>query len=283
MAKLGRWNLLEVLEQTENGLLLDGGREGEILMPNRYVPEDADTGSLVDVFVYLDSKDRLIATTETPILQVGEFGTLKVVEMHPRAGAFLDWGLAKDLLLPYVEQLGRVRVGQSVLVGVQVDKKSARIVATMRTNRLLTETYPSYRKWTKVKLIISECTPMGYNAIVNQRHVGLIYHQDIARKLQLGEEMEGYVRQVRDDGKIDLSLQPAGYARVASSRNVVLDKLKEHDGFMDVGDKTNPDRIRDLFGLSKKAFKQSIGTLYKKRLIEIREDGIRLIEDSDED
>jgi len=251
---------------------------GSILLPGKYLTGDEKAGDVVDVFVYFDSDDRLIATREGPYLEVGDFGSLEVVEIHPRAGAFLDWGLEKDLLLPYREQVGRVKVGMKVLVGVRVDRKSGRIAATMRTNQLLASSWPNYKPGRKVSLIISERTNMGFNAIVDSKFVGLLYHSDLAKPLCVGDTMEGFVRQTREDGKLDLSLTRAGYGKVPTVRDGILELLKEHKGRLPLGDKSSPEEVRKVAGVSKKSFKQAIGALYKERLVELSDTEVRLLE-----
>ncbi|NNC90192.1 MAG: GntR family transcriptional regulator [Akkermansiaceae bacterium] len=276
MAEIGQWNTLVALEESDRGLLLDGGEHGKILAPSRYLPEDAEPGEEFKVFVYPDSEDRLIATTEQPLAQVGEFACLEVLSVHPRAGAFLDWGLAKDLLLPYAEQLGPVRAGQRVVVAVALDERSNRVIATMRTHRHLDRSRPDYHEKQAVDLLIAERTPLGFNAIVNQRHMGLLYHTDLAAPLQIGESMEGYVRAVRPDGKIDLGLDRTGYGRVKTLGDDILEALRNGGGYLAMGDKSPPEEIRQVFGTSKKAFKQALGALYKQRRIRFEGTGIRL-------
>jgi predicted RNA-binding protein (virulence factor B family) len=280
MLNIGRWNTLMAVEQADHGLMLDGGEHGQILAPSRYLPEDAEPGEEFRVFVYLDSEDRLIATTETPIAQVGEFAFLEVIGLNPKVGAFLDWGLAKDLLLPFGEQLGRVQIGQRVVVAVLVDERSQRIIASMRTHRHLDRSAPLYDDGQAVQLLVAEKTPLGYKAIIDHQHMGLLYHSDLAVPLEIGQRVDGYVRQVRPDGKIDLSLEKAGYTRVGTLADDILEALRVGDGFLDIGDKSSPQKIRRVFGVSKKAFKQALGALYKQRQIRFDGQGIRLLDDT---
>jgi predicted RNA-binding protein (virulence factor B family) len=282
MAKIGRWNTLMAVEECPQGLMLNGGELGQILAPSRYLPDEAEPGEEFKVFVYLDSEDRLIATTEQPLAQVGEFAFLEVLSLHPRMGAFLDWGLAKDLLLPFAEQLGRVRIGQRVVVAVLVDERSNRIVASMRTHRQLDRSPPRYEDGEAVHLLIAEASPLGFNAIVNHRHMGLLYQSELATPLEIGQSIEGFVRTVRPDGKIDLSLDQSGYERVATLTDDIVEALRNSDGFLEMGDKSPPEKIRKTFGASKKAFKQALGALYKQRRIQFEGQGIRLVEDASE-
>ena len=276
MAKIGRRNILWVSRIATPGVYLDGGERGEILLPGRYVPKGTLVGESFDVFVHRDSEDRLVATTETPRALVGEFAALKVVGTNPRIGAFLDWGLSKDLLLPIREQSRRVSPGEWVVAYVFVDVKTDRIVATTRLNRHLNVTPPAYAEGQAVELLVTVRTALGYNAIVSGAHIGLLYHNELPGPLSTGQKLDGYIRAVRPDGKIDLSINPAGYRRVAPLKEQVLEALSSAGGKLPLGDASSPAEIRDAFGVSKKAFKQAIGALYRERRIVIGEQGIRL-------
>lgn len=282
MAHLGRTNHLIIIRDADQGFYLDGGELGEILLPTRYVPEDVEQGDEIEIFLYRDSEDRLLATTEKPYCEAGQFANLKVLDVHPTAGVFLDWGLPKDLLLPYHEQLGSLAPGDSVVVYVMLDKKSDRIVATAKFNRFLNKTRPYYDDGDEVDLLIYEKTPLGFNAIVNNRHRGLLYHSDLQREVKIGERMLGYIRSVRDGDKIDLSLNASGYERVTNLTDQIMVALRQNDGRLDLGDRSPPEEIKRVFGTSKKAFKQAIGALYKKRMIDISGTGIRLVESEQE-
>ncbi len=276
MAELGRRNQLTVLRESKPGVYLDGGTDGEILMPRRYVTTDMVPGAVVDVFVYKDSEDRLIATTETPLAMVGEFAILRVLSTRASLGAFLDWGLAKDLLLPRNEQTEAAREGALIPVYVYIDERSNRIVATARLQRWLNKTPPKYRQEQEVELFVTDETPLGYNVVVDGAHRGLLYHGEIAQPLKPGDVQRGYVRAVRPDGKIDVALDRAGYVRVKPLSEQILQKLADAGGMMPFHDKSSSDEIRDAFGVSKKAFKQAVGALYRKRQIEMEPGGIRL-------
>jgi predicted RNA-binding protein (virulence factor B family) len=276
MALIGKRNLLTIVREAPPGLYLDGGPLGEILLPKKYITDTAVPGSKLDVFVYRDSEDRLVATTETPHAVVGEFAFLKVVSWDQGLGAFLDWGLSKDLLLPRREQTAPLRPGDWIVVHVSLDEKSDRIVASARLNRALSRTPPDYSPYQPVKLLIAEETPLGYNAIIENAHRGLLYRENLTRPLKIGERLDGYVRSVRPDGKLDLSLDPVGIQRIASLTDQILEGLRANGGRLPYHDKTSPDDIREAFGTSKKAFKQAVGTLYRKRLIQIEPTGIRL-------
>lgn len=266
------------VEQADHGLMLDGGEHGQILAPSKYLPEDAEPGEEFDVFVYLDSEDRLIATTERPIAEVGEFAFLEVINVNPRVGAFLDWGLAKDLLLPFAEQLWKVREGQKVVVAIVVDERSQRIVASQRTHRHLKKSAPMYDDGQAVQLLIAEQTPLGFKAIIENAHLGLLYASDLSSPIQVGDRVDGFVRVVRPDGKIDLSLDSDRQGRVPTLSDDILEALRNGEGYLAVGDKSTPEEIRRVFGCSKKVFKNALGALYKKRLITFEGRGVRLVE-----
>lgn len=278
MASIGQRNALRVIREATPGFYLDGENLGEILLPGRYIPENTGPGDYVLVFIHRDSEDRLVATTEIPNARVGEFAYLKVVSANPQIGAFLDWGLAKDLLLPIREQSRRVEVGEWVIVYVFLDEQSGRIVATMRVEAHLDLTAPSYVEEQPVNLLIAGETSLGYKAIVENAHWGLIFRSDIGSALTLGEALTGYVRAVRPDGKIDLSLTLPGYGKVRSLTEEILEALKKNNGRMNINDASSPEEIRRQFATSKKAFKQALGALYRKRAIRLTKQGIELSE-----
>ncbi|CAM2773892.1 CvfB family protein [Rariglobus hedericola] len=277
MAIIGKRNQLTVLKSAPPGFYLDGGPHGELLLPGALIPEGAKVGDTLDVFLYRDSEDRLVTTTEIPHAQVGEFAYLRVVSVAPRIGVFLDWGLSKDLLLPIreIKQEG-VQQGDWLVVYVYLDAKTDRIVASMRVKRHLSTTLPAYAEGQQVNLLVTGETPLGYNAIVENAHFGLLYHNDISTPLGIGLRIDGFVRAVRDDGKIDLSLDRAGHQRIDVNTEVVFDALKKAGGRLPFHDDSTPEEIRAAFGLSKKAFKQAIGSLFKERRIMITKHGIRI-------
>lgn len=276
MALLGKQNLLRVVRSAPPGFYLDGGPLGEILLPGGLIPASAKVGGDVEVFVYRDSEDRLVATPQKPIAQVGEFAALRVVAINPRIGVFLDWGLDKDLLLPLREQTGPLMRGERVVVRVMIDERSQRIVASARLNRHLDLAPPAYAEDQPVRLLVAGETPLGYNVIVENAHRGLLYKSDLARPLSLGATFQGYVRRVREDGKIDAALDRAGHRRIASNTDVVLEKLRAAGGRLPLHDDSSPEEIRAALGMSKKAFKQAIGSLFKARKIMIERHGIRI-------
>ena len=277
MADIGKTNSLVIIRDSDQGFYLDGGNLGEILLPNRYVPENLEQGEEIDVFVYRDSEDRLVAITDKPLCEVGSFATLEVLTVNEKIGAFLDWGLPKDLLLPFAEQIGRVRPGQQVVVYVMLDDRSNRIIATEKTNRFLNKTEPEYQPGEGVSLIVLERTPLGFNCVVNNSHRGLLYHSDLHNPLRIGQAVDGYVKKIRPGGLIDLSLSESGFGRVLSLSDQILDALKANGGHLNIGDRSSPEKIQRVFGTSKKAYKKAIGTLYRKRLISVGDDGIDLV------
>ncbi|HZM01680.1 MAG TPA: S1-like domain-containing RNA-binding protein [Candidatus Saccharimonadales bacterium] len=280
MAILGKRNTLAIVRASSPGLYLDGGELGEILLPGRYIPADLKPKDKLDVFIYRDSEDRLVATTETPLAMAGEFAHLKVLSVNQNVGAFLDWGLSKDLLLPFREQEFPVRPGDWVIVFVCVDEKTNRILASTRLNRHLSRDTPSYRDGQPVNLLVLGRTPLGYDAIVENAHRGLLYHDNLAAPLATGQKLKGFVRAVRPNGKIDLRLDASGYKRVAGLTDQILQALEQSGGRLAFDDNSSPEGIRQKFGVSKKAFKQALGKLYKLRRIRFLHPGIQLLENS---
>ncbi len=275
MANIGKYNNLRVIKEVDFGVYLDGEQDGEILMPIRYVPKNCQVGDYVDVFLYLDSEDRPVATTETPYAQVGEFAMLRVKSVN-KIGTFLDWGIMKDLLVPFREQKVTMTEERSYLVYIYVDEETRRIVASAKLNKFLNKSVPEYEVGQEVDLIIESETDLGYKAIINNKHWGILYENEVFEQLDKGLKIKGYIRKIRPDDKIDLSLHPLGYEKVDPIAQMILDQLKKERGFIAVSDKSDAEKVYQVFGVSKKAFKQAIGSLYKKRLITIGPDGIRL-------
>jgi predicted RNA-binding protein (virulence factor B family) len=279
MAEIGKFNELTIVDAVDHGLYLDGGELGNILLPQRYVTMDMLVGGSVEVFIYCDSEDRLVATTETPKGQVGEFAYLEVIGIKPNVGAFLDWGLSKDLLLPYREQGNfSIKVGDGLVVAIYLDEHTKRIVASARLHRHICPEPPSYEPNDPVDVLIYGDSPLGYKAIVDRKHRGLLYHSETNDKLEEGDRFTGYVKKVRSGGKIDLRRDPAGYKRVEPLAEQILTQLEQAGGLLAFNDKSSPESIRETFDCSKKAFKQAIGSLYKQRLIRITENGIEQVQ-----
>ncbi len=270
MVEIGKYNTLTVVKIVDFGVYLDGGERGEILMPKEYVPTNCSPDDEVGVFVYFDSEDRIVATTEIPAIQVGEFAFLKVVAVS-KVGAFLGWGLRKDLFVPFREQRDPMVEGKSYLVYAYVDKASDRIVASTKIEKFLDQVFPDYEPGEEVEVLIARKTDLGYAVIVNHAHWGLVYDNEIFRPLKIGQKMRGYIKTVREDEKIDVSLQPAGYGKIEGLAGMVLEKLKDYGGVLDLSDKSEPAEIYRVFGCSKKNYKKALGTLLKQGIIEIKD------------
>lgn len=275
MALVGRFNSLQVVKAVEFGLYLDGGADGEILLPNKYVPKGTpiEVDDWLNVFVYLDSEDRLLATTAKPKVQVGQFASLKVVQVNA-IGVFLDWGLPKDLLLPFSEEKHPSAVGDYVVVYVFLDQRTRRITASARIDRYLDKTPANYTPGQAVDLLVTGKTDLGFNAIIEHRHWGLIHKNEAFKFLRKGSREQGYIREVRADGKISLSLQPPGAASSSDLQQRILEQLNQGGGTLMVCDKSDPQLIADLFGVSKGNFKKAIGLLYKEGHLVILDDRI---------
>lgn len=277
MATVGRYNTLKVLRETSSGYFLDGEELGDILLPGKYAPRRLKEDDEIEVFLYFDSEDRIIATKEEPDCEVGDFALLEVVEVN-EIGAFLNWGLQKDLLVPFREQKLKMEPGSWHIVYVYIDEKTGRIAASAKVDKFLGLQPADYKPGDEVELFIYGPCPLGFNAIINNAHWGMLYAGEVFQPLNRGEHITGYINKVREDGKIDLSLYPAGYKKAQTSAELIIEYLKRNDGFMELTDKSPADEIYETFGISKKNFKMAVGSLYKNRVIEIGQNGIRLIE-----
>ena len=277
MVEIGKYNTLKIVKDLDFGVYLDGGDGMEILLPARYVPKNVKPGDEVEVFIYHDNEGRLIATTAKPLAQAGEFQFMEVISVN-NTGAFLEWGLMKDLLVPFKEQKMPMREGKWYLVYVHVDHITGRIVASARIDKYLDNVIPNYSFNQEVDLLVAEDTEIGYKVIINNTHWGLVYHNEVFQRLEKGEHLKGYIKEVREDEKIDVSLTPLGDQKVEGIAKTILDSLKAQGGYAAVHDKSEPELIYSLFRCSKKAFKQAIGALYKQKIIYIEPEGIRLID-----
>jgi len=275
MADVGKINKLTVVRKAEHGIYLSGDRQSDILMPKAYVPDHCAIDDELDVFVYRDSEDRIIATTQTPLAMVGDFAFLKVVGTTP-VGAFLDWGLQKDLLVPFKEQRYRMKEGQSYVVFIYLDEDTDRVAASSKLNKFLNYEPAAYSEGEEVSLLIFEKNDLGYQAIINNAHAGMIYENEVFQPVQIGQQLTGFVSKIRSDGKIDLALQKTGYKNIDPIITLILNYLKEHDGKMNITDKSEPELIHATFGISKKNFKKALGALYKEKIIDIGKDFIKL-------
>lgn len=275
MPEIGDRYPLRICREKPAGVYLDAGSLGEILLPRREIPRGAEIGDSVDVFLYTDSEDRPIATTAQPKVYPGHFGKLKCVQVN-QVGAFLDWGLPKDLFVPFREQRARMVEGKSYVVHVHLDEETNRIVATPRVSRFLDRMTHRFRPGDKVDLIVFAKTDLGYKAIVNESFTGLIFHDRLFQPLAHGERLDGYIAEVRPDGKLSIALHPAGRSRVTSLEEQILSELKARGGFWAIGDFSPSAEIHEELGVSKRTFKQTIGALLKKRAIETTATGIKL-------
>lgn len=277
--KLGQVNTLTVVKSVDFGMYLDGGEAGEILLPQRYVPQGCQPGDELDVFIYLDSEERLIATTQMPLAVVGDFAYLKVAWVN-NYGAFLDWGLMKDLFVPFREQKIKMQKDRSYIVHLHIDEETYRIMASAKVERFLSEEFPPYQEGEEVEILVWQKTELGFKVIVDNQFAGLVYDSEVFQYIHTGDRLKAYVKQVREDGKLDISLQKHGKAAVTDFSSVLLKYLKEHSGRTSLGDKSPADAIYAEFGVSKKVFKKAVGDLYKRRLIVINDDGLSLTNQS---
>ncbi len=278
--QLGQRYTLEVTKSMDFGVYLNAENLGSVLLPNKLAPPGLSIGDTVDVFLYLDSEDRPVATTQQPLAKVGEFAYLKAVALTD-VGVFLDWGLDKDVLVPFSEQHRPMEEGRSYLVYLYLNKADGRITASSKIDRFLDDDAPhDFRPQQAVKLIIANSTDLGFKAIINHSHWGVLYKDEVHQRLSFGQSIDGFIRRARADGKIDLSLQNGQQNRDQNTL-LIQNYLIDNDGFAPVHDKTDPQTISKLFSMSKGAFKKAIGALYKERIIEISTDGIRLVERGD--
>ncbi len=277
MIQIGKYNTLHILQKTNEGLILEDESDEEILLPTKFCPENFDTKDTLTVFVYLDNTEKKIATTLVPKIQLYEFALLQVASLT-KVGAFLDWGMDKDLLVPFNEQNQEMVEGRWYIVYLDIDDKTNRLFASSRVEKQLQNINITVENGEIVDIIVLQKSDLGYTVIINNEHKGLIYENEIFTKLNVGDKRKAYVKKVRDDNQIDISLQPIGYRKFNDiNSKLIFNALLENDGFVPITDKSTPERIKAKFGISKKAFKKSIGALYKQRKITIEETGIRLL------
>lgn len=274
--RLGDYNVMTVVKEVDFGMYLDGGNEGEILLPARYVPEGCKVGDELNVFLYLDNEERPVATTQKPFAKVGDFACLEVSWVN-EYGAFLNWGLMKDLFCPFREQKMRMEIGNKYIVYVTIDDESYRMMASAKVEHFLSKERIPYNNGDEVELLIWQKTDLGFKVIIDNAFAGLIYEDQIFKHITTGDRMKGYIACVREDGKIDVTLQPTGRRQTEEFADTLLQYLKDNGGSCDLGDKSDADDIYRRFQVSKKAYKRAIGDLYKKRLITIGSNGIKLV------
>ena len=279
MVAIGKTNTLRIIKEVDFGIYLDGGKEfGEILLPIRYVPKNVQVDDDIEVFIYFDSDDRIIATTETPYAQVGEFAFLEVVDVN-NTGAFMNWGLMKDLLLPYDEQTHRPEVGKSYVVYILQDGTTGRPIASMKIRDFLDdESLNEFKIGQEVSLMSANKTDLGYQMIINNTHVGLLHQHEAIRSIKHGEKLQGFIQNIREDRKINVCLHLKPSEKTGEITDLILYKLKANGGFLALHDKSDPKDIQKTFGVSKGMFKKALGALYKRKKISLESDGIRLKE-----
>lgn len=278
MVQVGRYNTLKAIKQVDFGFYLDGGEAGEILLPKRFVPKGLKEGEELEVFIYHDSDNRLIATTQRPKGQVGDIVALEVVS-STKQGVFMDWGLMKDIFVPLSQQSTNMYDGEKYMVQIYLDEQTGRVAATQKFAKQLSNEELTVQEREAVDLVVWHATDIGYKVIINNRHTGVLHFGDVFRELETGDELKGFIKTIRPEGKIDVGVGEMGYKRVESETDKVLRLLREHDGYLPYHDKSDPEEIYDFFGMSKKTFKMTTGALYKQRKIEFTQTGIKLLED----
>lgn len=276
MIKIGNFNTLKVLKLVDFGAYLDGGNNIEILLPSKYIIKPLQIGDTIDVFIYTDSEDRLIATTETPLIKVGEFAYLSV-KQTTQFGAFLDWGLSKDLLVPFREQKSRMKDGEEYLVYAYLDDTTKRIVASSKIEKFLGNKYPCYKNGDTVEIIVYSQTEIGYKVVVDNLFQGMLYYNEIFQDINIGDKLNAYIKSIRPDGKIDLTLSDKAINRICLLSEKIYHWIRIHEGKTTICDKTSPEIIKETFSCSKKDFKKAIGLLYKEQRIEISDKGIKVL------
>ena len=278
MLKLGQYNTLTVTKEVDFGLYLDGGNEGDILLPKKYVPAGTKVGDQLRVFIYLDQEERTIATTEEPFAQVGEFAYLECTWVN-QYGAFLNWGLTKDLFCPFREQKKRMEIGKKYIVYIHVDKQTYRIVASAKVEHFLQTIAPQQLSGSpSLYILIWQKTELGFKVIADNQYAGLIYENEIFQPIHTGDRLKGYIKNIRPDGKIDFTLQPTGRKQTKDFAETLLEWLQQHDGHCPLGDKSDADDIKELFHVSKKTFKRAVGNLYKRQLVIPDDDSLTLVQ-----
>lgn len=277
MIELGNYNTLKIVRDTSPGLFLESETGAEILLPNKYVPKNFEIGDELTVFCYLDFDERPVATSLIPFMKRNEFGFLKVVEVN-QIGAFLDWGLEKHLFVPFREQRDKMKEGQWYVVFCYLDDISFRLVASNKIDKFLNNNELSVRTGDKVELLVTRLTDLGWEVIVNNQYKGLVFSSEIYQHMAVGQKMDGYIKKIRPDSKLDISLQPQGLKVLEPTAQKIQQVLEDHGGYLPLHDKSDPKEISKLLGISKKTFKKGVGTLYKARRIEIKGDGIYLVE-----
>ena len=276
MIHLGKINTLEIIREAAQGLYIADEEGNEVLLPNRYVPENFKIWDKIEVFVYLDNEERLVSTTDMPYIQLHDFALLRCNQVTEH-GAFLDWGLVKELFCPFKEQAFKMKTGGWYLVYCYLDEKTNRLVASSKTNRFLDNKDLTVKEFDEVDLIVSHPSEIGMNVIVNKIHSGLIYKDAIFKDLSIGDKLKGIVKKIRPGNKLDISLSPIGYRSIEPNAELIMKELNDNGGYLNLTDKSDPEAIKEQLQMSKKNFKKAVGTLYKQKQIEIKPDGIYLV------
>jgi len=276
MIEIGQYNNVEIIREAVQGVYLADNEGNEVLLPNKYVPKEFKIWDTISVFVYLDHEERITATTIKPYVTLQNFGYLRCMDVN-EYGAFVDWNLEKQLFVPFKEQARPMQVGNWYIVYAYLDEKTNRLVGSSKTKKYLSNENITLKKFDKVDILVTHLTEKGANVIINRKHEGLIYKENIFEDIRTGDRLEAYIKKVREDGKIDVVLQEEGYKSIEPNAQFVLEELQASGGFLPLHDKSNPEEIKNQLGLSKKLFKKAIGTLYKDKKIEIKKDGIELL------
>lgn len=275
MIQVGKYNTLKVVKEVDFGMYLDGGNGEEILLPKRFVPEGLQPDDEIKIFIYHDNDGRLIATTQSPVAIVGEIAMMEVADVNS-AGAFLKWGIMKDVFCPISLQERRMRPGDKRLVMLFIDEKTGRVTATEKIDKYLSNYEISVTVGDAVDLVVYQKTDIGYKVIINSKHLGVLHFNEVFKEYEIGEKLKGFVKHIRPDHKIDVSPGTKGYARIPSEEQKILNLLNENNGYLPYNDKSNPEEIYSYFGMSKKTFKMTLGAMYKKRLITFTQTGTKL-------
>lgn len=277
MVNVGAYNTLRVVKEVDFGVYLDGDGE-EILLPKRYVPEDLKPDDEINVFIYHDNDGRLIATTDKPLGVVGEIVMLEVVDAGP-SGAFLKWGIMKDVFIPIANQENRMRRGDKRLVRLYIDERTGRVTATEKIDKFISNYDLTVKEHDAVDILVYQRTDIGYKVIINSKHLGVLHYNEVFKELEIGDKVKGFIKQIREYNKIDVALGTKGYAKVPEEEEKIISMLQNNDGYLPYNDKSEPEAIYAFFGMSKKTFKMTLGALYKKRLITFTQTGTKLVAD----
>jgi predicted RNA-binding protein (virulence factor B family) len=275
MVAVGQYNTLQAVKEVDFGMYLDG-QPDEILLPKRYVPKDLKPGDEITVFVYHDNEGRLIATTDTPVATVGEIAMMEVADVTPH-GAFVKWGIMKDVFVPISQQNEKMRAGQKRLVRLYIDEQTGRVAGTEKIDKYLSNYDLSVQERDEVDLVVLGKTEIGYKVIINSKHLGVLHYNEVFQDLESGDKLKGFIKKIREDNKIDVSAGTRGYARVSVEEEKILTLLSNNNGYLPYNDKSDPEAIYAYFGMSKKTFKMTLGALYKKRRIDFTQTGIQLL------